>query len=849
MTIFRNTDHLYRVIGALFDRVQQEKSIVSALVQGNMVVQFEYKNPEGLITVDIRREPISYFFGPSDLKPDVKFINSGDTAHRFWLGQLNVPMAVATRKVIARGAVPKALALLPALKPIFTLYPQVLREIGEESIIPSDRKVRIKKKKWQPSWFEKRKSKLPDIDFKRLSQHLIPLIEGDSTEEIEMNSQKLPTEENEFKREMFRCMVFIRVFEERLIVEFEAGRIPTEALHLSIGQEACAVGACFALGKNDYMTTTHRGHGHMIAMGASINRMAAELFGNSDGLCGGLGGCMHVTDAQLGALGANGIVGASSLIAIGAAFSAQMRKTPQVALTFVGDGATAQGMFHEALNFAAVFNLPVVFFIENNQYAEFTPLKGHSRLEHLSQRAAGHGLPGITVDGNDIWAVYKAVKDAASQARKGGGPTLIEGVTYRWSGHYVGESARYRSEEEVEEWKTKDPISRFKKELLSSDLITGEEINLIEKEALAGVEEAISFAASSPEPKIETLSTHVFVKDSKNLYSDQPEVPATREASVSRALWEAHKEEMERDERVYLIGEDVRAGGYFSVTAELVDHFGPKRIVDTPISEYAIVGSAIGAAMTGMRPVAEIAFSDFITCCMDPLVNQAAKLRLMSGGQFSFPLVVRTPGGAGIGMAAQHSQSLESWLMNIPGLIIIAPGTPYDSKGLLKAAIRSNNPVVFFENKLLYAQTGPVPTDEYLVPIGKAEVKKKGNDMTLVAVGATVNLALEAASQLENEGIDIEVVDPRTLYPCDWGSIIHSGVKTGRMIVIENGHLTCGFGAECAARMTEFGWGRLKTPVRRIAGMDVPFPYNRRLENAVVPSVERIVEDVKAVLR
>ena len=311
------------------------------------------------------------------------------------------------------------------------------------------------------------------------------------------------------------------------------------------------------------------------------------------------------------------------------------------------------------------------------------------------------------------------------------------------------------------------------------------------------------------------MNQDIYAPESAALYRPVASLSSSREISSSKALLEALTEEMIRDERVFLLGEDVSMGGYFAVTAGIAERFGPKRIMDTPISENAIVGAAVGAAMTGRLPVAEILFSDFLTTCMDPIVNQAAKLRCMSGGQYALPLVVRTPGGGGIGMATQHSQSLEVWLTGIPGLIVMAPGTPYDAKGMLKAAIRSNNPVLFFENKLLYTVIGPVPEEEYIVPIGVAEIKRQGRDVTLVAVGFMVGPALEAAEKLLPEGIQVEVVDLRTLVPCDWAAIVRSVVKTGRLVVAEPGVLTHGFGAEVIARVAGAALEALKGPPRR----------------------------------
>jgi 2-oxoisovalerate dehydrogenase E1 component len=842
MTVFRDTQHLYKVLGTLFERVIAEPNIHQALVKSGILVQFTFEEPEGKILLDLRKSPISVIYDPAGYQPDVEFIQSGDNAHQFWLGELSLTSAVATRKVIAKGSVPKAVALLPAIQPVFSLYPEMLRDIGEEDLLPEKKisQLGLWERLLRTVKGIKRKPVVPYPD--ELLAHLIPFLGEDQEVEIQLQPQVLPEDENEFKIEMLRRMSLIRAFEEELSAAFADGLIPSEALHLSIGQEACAVGGCFALKGGDYMSTTHRGHGHMIAMGAGVKEMAAEILGKSTGLCGGLGGAMHVTDATVGALGANGIVGASSLIAIGAALSSQKRASDQVSLAFMGDGATAQGMFHEAINFAAVFDLPVIFFVENNQYAEFTPMAGHTKFDKISDRAKGYGVPGLTVDGNDVWEVMQAVKEAAERARRGEGPTLIEGVTYRWSGHSEGDSVSYRSKEEIETWKNRDPIQRWREQLSEEGILTSERWQQIQQEVTETIHQAFEFAHSSPEPDMDKAIKNVFAPEPRHLYSDEKKVSTERELTVSAAINEALAEEMARDDRVYLIGEDVRLGGYFVVTQGLVDEFGPGRVIDTPISEYAIVGSCVGAAMTGMRPVAEIEFADFITCCMDPLVNQAAKLRFMSGGQYQLPLVVRCPAGGGIGMAAQHSQSLEAWLLHIPGLIIIAPGTAHDAKGLLKSAIRSNNPVLFFENKLLYFESGLVPEEDYLVPIGKAEVKQEGEDVTLVAVGAMLGPALEASRTISKEGIQVEVVDPRTLSPCDWKTIADSVRKTGRAVIVEAGPLTGGFGAECSARITELAWRALKRPVKRVAAMDIPIPYNRALENEVVPDVERIVQ-------
>jgi len=859
MAVFRDTEHLYEVLGALFDRVRQDPVISHRLLEGNLVVRFRFTDPEGVVTIDLRQAPLSYEFGPSDLQPDVEMIQSGDTAHQFWLGRLNTARVIATRKVVARGSVPKALALLPAVKPAFDLYPEVLAELGYEDMVPPEvEHAAVGGTASGLGWLAGLRARLrgspssqePDIDLKALSHHHVPLVRvlPAGFEEVSCRSQDLPTSETELKAEMLRRMHLIRATETALAEAYARGEVPTELLHLSVGQEGTAVGVCFALHADDYMTTTHRGHGHMLAKGADLDGMMAELFGKATGLCKGKGGSMHVTEAAVGALGANGIVGAAYLIATGAALSAKHRASGQVAVAIAGDGATNQGMFHEALNFAAVFDLPAVFVVENNLYGEFTPVRRHAAVENLADRAAAYGMPGVTVDGNDPWAVYEATREAVDRARSGGGPTLIEALTYRWRGHMEGEPVAYREPAEIEAWKERCPIQHLERALMASGVLTAEQAAQIRDEAGARVEEALLFARESPEPALEALTEDIFAPDLAVLYEAGPRLETGREMSYAQAVWEALAEEMARDERVFVLGEDVSTGGYFSVTEGLAEEFGPYRVMDTPISEYAITGSAVGAAMTGRRPVAEILFSDFLTAAMDPIMNQAAKLRYMSGGQYALPLVIRTPGGAGIGGAAQHSQSLEAWLTGIPGLIVVAPGTPYDAKGLLKATIRSNNPVLFFENKLLYTSIGPVPEEDYLVPLGLADVKREGRDVTLVAIGAMVPQALEAAEELAREGVSVEVVDPRTLVPCDWGTIVASVVKTGRLVVAEPGVQTHGFGGEVIARVTGVALGSLKAGPRRVAGVDVPMPYNRTLENAATPDVQDIISAVRGIL-
>jgi len=850
MPVFDSTDQLYRVMGALFDDIKAAPEIADGLLEGQMVVRFVWKSPEGEATVDLRSAPIAYTLGPSDLEPDVELIQSADVAHRFWLGRLNVPQAIATRRVVAKGSVPKALRLLPAVKPAFDLYRRTLIAQGLGHL--AEEKAAVGPRRRRPALWRRllgipRQSlSIPPREL--LNRHHIPIrAAGDEVGPPAPAGEPAPVDPAALRREMLERMILVRAFEEHLSRAFAERRLPTEAIHLSIGQEATAVGACLALRRSDTMTTTHRGHGHMLAKGADLDGMMAELYGKRTGLCRGKGGSMHVTDARVGALGANGIVGAAALITVGAALASRMAGDDHVSLTFMGDGATNQGMFHEGLNFAAVFDLPAVFVIENNQYGEFTPLAHHTRVTKLADRAAAYGIPGVRIDGNDVWAVWETVRQAVERAREGGGPTLVECLTYRWHGHMEGDEMSYRPAGELEQWRERDPIALWRDRLVAEGELTAAGFDDLVAAAEAAVAGAAAAAESAPEPPVEWLSVDVYAPEPEALYRAAAPAPATRTVTTSKALYEAIAEEMERDPSVFLMGEDVTGGGYFAVTSGLGEAF-PGRVLDTPISEYAIGGAAVGAAMSGRRPIAEILFADFLTTVMDPIVNQAAKVRYMSGGQYAVPLVIRTPGGAGLGMAAQHSQSLEALLIGIPGLIVIAPSSPADAKGLLKAAIRSSNPVLFFENKLLYLEVGEIPDGDVVVPIGSAAVKRPGRDVTVVAVGGMVPVALECADALAGEGIDAEVIDPRTLVPLDLATIVESVARTGRLVTVEEAALCHGFGAEIVARVAEIDPRLLRTPARRVAAENVPIAFARRLERAALPSVETIAEAIRAAM-
>ncbi|MBT4170969.1 MAG: dehydrogenase [Rhodospirillaceae bacterium] len=645
-------------------------------------------------------------------------------------------------------------------------------------------------------------------------------------------------------------MQTIRRFEERASDDFHAGDI-YGVVHCYIGEEAVAVGVCSALEREDRIISTHRGHGHCIAKGADQSLMMAELMGRENGYCGGLGGSMHIADLSLGILGANGIVGATMPLATGAALAVKLRQGDQVVVAFFGDGASNQGTFHECANLASIWKLPILFICENNQYALTTSYRDTTSARQISDRAVGYAMPGVTIDGNDAGEGYTVVGEAVERARRGEGPSLIECMTYRWGQHSMRANLRDpRPQEEFDAWIARDPIKLLEERMKAEKTVPGKRVKEIGDQVVRDLESAVAFGAEGAEPTVEMMLDAVY---SPHADYDEPGIEAAggREITYVEALNEAMAGEMARDERVFVMGEDVgQTGGIFSVTKGLWERFGNDRVRDTPITEVGFTGAGVGAAIAGMRPVVEIQIFDFVALTMDMLVNQAAKFRYMLGGKPTVPMVVRGPQGGGIRMAAQHSQSLEAWFTHVPGLVVMAPSTPYDAKGMLTAAIRDDNPVIFLEHKMLYMESkGVVPEADYAIPIGKGDIKRQGTDVTVVATLTMVGRALAAARVLEREGVSVEVVDPRTLRPLDEDIILNSVAKTNRLLIAHEAWKNGGFGAEVAALVVEKGFDDLDAPIVRVGGLDVPMPYNDALEREVIPSQERLTKAIRELVQ
>jgi len=712
-----------------------------------------------------------------------------------------------------------------------------------------------------------------------------------------------------------RTIYEIRFFEEK-VFELLGRNIIKGASHLYAGEEAVAVGAIAAIERGDVIGSTHRGHGHCGAIGNKYadseqdrqnhwNQMMAELMGKETGYCKGRGGSMHIAEVdKCNNLGSTGIVGGNQPAAVGAALAEKYKKTGKVVLSFFGDGSTNCGSFHESMNMASTLKVPLVAVIENNLYGMSVPFSGSeiegtlraSNVEDIAVRAAAYDVPAMIVDGQDALAVFLAVRKAVERARKDNQMTMIEAKTYRWYGHSRSDPRAYRTKAEEKAWHQRDPITVMREKLLSEELYTVEQLDETKDKANATIEAATQFGLDSPWPNPADLTKDVYVEESypaevvkadKATSAKVAEAAAAFEAAlasstaktkkaateearsvikskfgmdimtIGQAVSAAQADELKRDENVVVMGEDVGLyGGAYQATRGLSAEFGTDRVIDTAISEAAIAGAAVGAALRGMRPVAEIMYVDFLTIAMDQLVHVGAYNRYMFGGKAKVPMVLRTEGGVGRCIAAHHSESLEAWMMHPPGLYVVMPSTPYDAKGLLKAAIRSDNPVVFIEHKATYGQLGPVPAGDYIIPLGAADIKRAGSDATIVSYSRMAMYSLEAAKVLaEQHGIDAEVIDVRTLKPLDIKTIAKSVRKTGRLITVSEGFCTCGAGREISGQYMEYefedgshGFDYLDAAPVNLAAADVPPPMSEPLETASIPSVHKIVEAVRAIV-
>lgn len=652
--------------------------------------------------------------------------------------------------------------------------------------------------------------------------------------------------------DLFERMVLLRRFESIAQIACRKGETPG-FLHLYIGEEATGVGVCAHLRPTDWVTSTHRGHGHALAKGANPGRVMAELFGKVDGICGGRGGTMHLYDRSVGLFGTNGIVAAGIGHAVGIGMGARQQGRDDIGVAFFGDGAANHGGFHEALNFAAVQRAPAVFVCENNLYATATPLKSITLNPEIATKAASYGMPGVAVDGNDVFAVWLAMKEATERARSGRGPTLIEAKTYRTVGHHEGDPVigTYRTQEELDAWIKRDPIDMFRKKLIENyGIADAAALAAIEARIEKVVEEALSFARNSPEPDPATVRLHVF--------ADPINPPAalawravgdTKTQGWLEAVRDGIAEEMRANPAILYFGEGTgERGGSFAHTKNLWQEFGAGRMVDTPISEQGFTAAAVGASATGARTVSDLMFADFAFETAGQIFLQAAKLRYMTSGLMSAPMVVRVGAGALRSSGPHHSGIYHPVFAHMPGLIVCVPSTPADAKGLMKTALRAGDPVIMLEPKALFASKGEVPVGEHFVPFGVARIARAGTDITIVAAGQMVQRTLEAADALAAEGIEAEVIDPRTIMPLDIDTIVASVRKTHRLLIVDEAWAMCGLGGEIAQAINELAFDELDAPPGRLHTAPTSHPFAPVLERAMLVDAARIAQGVRDVI-
>jgi 2-oxoisovalerate dehydrogenase E1 component len=646
---------------------------------------------------------------------------------------------------------------------------------------------------------------------------------------------------------LYRTMTVIRQAEEELARCHQRGLV-LGACHTYVGQEAIATGVCSHLTHDDSLFSTHRGHGHALAKGMPPRELMAELFGRSTGCSRGRGGSMHLFSPEIGMMGTSGIVGPCILQACGGGYSSKLLQNGRVGVAFFGDGAVNNGAFHEGLNMASIWKLPALFICENNQFATEVPFEYASGIPDVGRRAANYGMPGVEVDGNDVLAVAAAIDVAVKRARSGGGPTLIECKTYRTRAHAEGMGDfTYRTRDDVEAWKRRCPIAAFRKRLIDEFDISEVRLRQIDEEVIQLVAESRAFAEGSPWPEASTATTHVYAVPASQPATAASAAPLSpRTLTMTQATLEALSEEMAANDRIFVMGEGIgKRGGNFATTTGLFDRFGPVRLCDTPISERGFVGLACGAAMTGTRPVVDFMFADFVLDAVGEIVNQIAKMQYMSSGRLKMPVLLRGCIGIGHSAATHHSGNYYGMYAQVPGLRVVVPSSPADAKGLMKHALRCNDPVMFLEHREILGVKGPVPDGDYEIEFGKGRVVRDGRDVTVVALARMVHQTLAVCETLEREGISVELIDPRTVVPLDIDMIAQSVRKTGRLLVVDEAPASCGFSGEIAARIADLGFDDLDAPIRRLTGTFAPTPYSPPLEAAMVPSTEQIAAAIR----
>ncbi len=644
---------------------------------------------------------------------------------------------------------------------------------------------------------------------------------------------------------LYKQILFPRMIEEKMLVLLRQGKI--SKWFSGIGQEAIAVGATVALQPNEWIMPLHRNLGVFTSRQIPFHKLFMQLQGNKDGFSNGRERSFHFGTKDYYICGMISHLGPQLAIADGVSLASKIKDDKRVSLAFSGEGGTSEGDFHEALNVASVWDLPVIFLVENNGYGLSTPTTEQYRCENIIDKAIGYGMKGLKIDGNNVLEVFHTIKQAREYCIQNQKPILIECSTFRMRGHEEASGTKYVPKELFEEWGRKDPVKNFEQFIISENIISEMEVADIRNNMKDMIEYELQMAYQAEKIKVDSnVELNAVYAPWKKLFTPEISLTDKVEKRFIDAIKEGLLQSMQQHRDLILMGQDIAEyGGAFKITDGFVSLFGKERVRNTPICESAIVGTALGLSLEGIKSVVEMQFADFVTCAFNQIVNNLAKIHYRWGANAD--VVVRMPTGAGVGAGPFHSQSNEAWFTHVPGLIIVYPSNPYDAKGLMIAAINNPNPVLYFEHKALYRSiTGQVPLEYYEVEIGKAKVVNEGDDITIITYGASVHWSLEYAKN--NSDVSIEILDLRTLLPLDYDAIKAAVEKTGKVLLLHEDTMFGGIAGEISAWITEHCFEKLDGPVLRCASLDTPIPFNTELEKNFLAK-SRLAETIEKLIR
>ena len=647
-------------------------------------------------------------------------------------------------------------------------------------------------------------------------------------------------------KELLYYLKLPRYIEERMLLLLRQGKI--SKWFSGIGQEAISVGTTYALEKDDYILPMHRNLGVFTTRNVNLDRLFCQLFGKQDGFTNGRDRTFHFGSKDDRIIGMISHLAAMLPVANGLALSFKMRKEKRIAVSFTGDGSTSEGDFHEALNIAAVWNLPVIFIIENNGYGLSTPVSEQYNCKNLVDKAVGYGMEGIQIDGNNVLDVFNTIKTVKKKILNGSGPVLIEAMTFRIRGHEEASGIKYVPKELIEQWKKKDPILQFENYLLKNKIIKKNYIKTLESEFKNKIIPVIDKTLDAPEPSstIDKELNNVYKKNTfKQISIQNKKVTSKR---FIDAIRDCLFDKMDSDPKVLIMGQDIAEyGGVFKITEGFIDKFGNDRVRNTPIIESGIIGTAMGLSIEGFKPIVEMQFADFVSVGFNQIVNNLAKTFYRWNQPINVTL--RLPTGGGIGAGPFHSQSNESWFFHVPGLKLVYPSNPVDAKGLLLSSIDDENPVLFFEHKALYRSVKTDVSDSnYHIPIGKGKIINKGTSMTLITYGMGVVWAQNFIKKNSQYNTLIEIIDLRTLLPWDRKMTFESIKRTNKVLILSEDNITGSIGAEISASISEFIFEYLDAPILRLGAIDTPVPFSPNIEKEIYMPVNRLDKAVKKLL-